>query len=74
MSLVSRDAIDGTDVWKTVAFMLLDSLVRLSQYERQPAVITAMSRTGFTRGFVHGIKETDLQLQAVLKPDPGKFC
>jgi nuclear pore complex protein Nup205 len=71
VSLVSRDAIDGTDVWKTVAFMLLDSLVRLSQFERQPAVVIAMSRTGFTHGFVHGIKETDLQLQAVLKPDPG---
>ena len=71
MSLISRDAIDGTDVWKTVAFMLMDSLVRLSQFERQPAVITAMSRSGFTRGFVYGIKETDLQLQAVLKPDPG---
>lgn len=71
VALVSRDAIDGTDVWKTVAFMLLDSLVRLSQFERQPAVITVMSRSGFTRGFVHGVKETDSQLQAVLKPDPG---
>ena len=72
VALVSRDAIDGTDVWKTVAFMLLDSLVRLSQFERQPAVITSMARSGYTRGFVHGVKETDLQLQAVLKPDPGK--
>ncbi|EKM52358.1 uncharacterized protein PHACADRAFT_164266 [Phanerochaete carnosa HHB-10118-sp] len=73
VSLVSRDAIDGTDVWKTVAFTLLDSLVRLSQAERQPAVITAMSRSGFTRGFISGVKGSDLQLQAVLKPDPDEL-
>lgn len=71
VALVSRDAIDGTDVWKTVSFMLLDSLVRLAHFERQPAVLTAMSRPGFLRGFVFGVKESDLALQSVLKPDPG---
>lgn len=71
VALVARDAIDGTDVWKTVAFMLLDALVRLAQFERQPAVVAAMARSGFARSFVHGVKEADVQLQAVLKPDPG---
>ncbi|KAF9815688.1 hypothetical protein IEO21_04405 [Rhodonia placenta] len=67
---VSRDAIDGPEVWRTVAFILLDSLVRLSETEKHPAVLQALSRHGFLAGFVSGFKESDLRLQAVLKPDP----
>ena len=26
---IARDAIDGTEVWKTIAFMLLDAIVQL---------------------------------------------
>ncbi|KZT66755.1 hypothetical protein DAEQUDRAFT_767725 [Daedalea quercina L-15889] len=69
--VVSRDAIDGTEVWKTVAFMLLDSLVRLARWEKHtPTVLQALTRHGFLAGFVGGLKESDLRLQAVLKPDP----
>ncbi|KAF7795183.1 hypothetical protein EIP86_006332 [Pleurotus ostreatoroseus] len=70
VSLVSRDAIDGAEVWKTVAFVLLDSLVRLSLTEKQPFVFAALSRPGFIAGFVQGLKESDVRLQGVLKPDP----
>ncbi|EMD35026.1 hypothetical protein CERSUDRAFT_125016 [Gelatoporia subvermispora B] len=70
VSTLSRDAIDGSEVWKTVAFMLLDSLVRLSRLERNTAVFQALSRHGFLGGFCQGLKESDLRLQAVLKPDP----
>ncbi|KAI0944532.1 hypothetical protein AcW1_002214 [Taiwanofungus camphoratus] len=70
VAIVSRDAIDGTEVWKTIAFMLLDSLVRLSRSERQSIVLQALTRHGFLSGFVGGLKEADLRLQAVLKPDP----
>ena len=69
---VSRDAIDGTEVWKTVAFMLLDSIVRLSRWEKYaPTVFQALARHGFLAGFIVGLKESDNRLQAVLKPDPG---
>ncbi|KAH9929472.1 nucleoporin Nup186/Nup192/Nup205 [Fomitopsis serialis] len=69
--IVSRDAIDGTEVWKTVAFMLLDSLVRLARWEKHtPTVLQALARHGFLAGFVSGLKESDSRLQAVLKPDP----
>ncbi|EJF60131.1 hypothetical protein DICSQDRAFT_171358 [Dichomitus squalens LYAD-421 SS1] len=70
IAIVSRDAIDGTEVWKTVAFMLLDSLVRLSRWEKHSSTLAALARQGFLAGFVRGLKESDLVLQAVLKPDP----
>ncbi|KAJ6447636.1 nucleoporin Nup186/Nup192/Nup205 [Mycena sanguinolenta] len=67
---ISRDAIDGSEVWKTIAFMLLDSLVQLSGAEKQHVVLSALVRHGILTNFVRGIKESDLRLQAVLKPDP----
>ncbi|KAI0651312.1 nucleoporin Nup186/Nup192/Nup205 [Trametes meyenii] len=70
IAIVSRDAIDGTEVWKSVAFMLLDSLVRLSRWEKHSSSLTALTRQGFLGGFVRGLKESDLVLQTVLKPDP----
>ncbi|KAL1938972.1 hypothetical protein VTO73DRAFT_11125 [Trametes versicolor] len=70
VATVSRDAIDGTEVWKTVAFMLLDSLVRLSRWEKHSSPLAALTRQGFLGGFVRGLKESDLMLQTVLKPDP----
>ncbi|KAJ7079559.1 nucleoporin Nup186/Nup192/Nup205 [Mycena belliarum] len=70
IATISRDAIDGSEVWKTVAFMLLDSLVQLSGLEKQHVVLTALVRHGILTNFVRGIKESDIRLQSVLKPDP----
>ncbi|THU93859.1 hypothetical protein K435DRAFT_829411 [Dendrothele bispora CBS 962.96] len=67
---ISRDAIDGTEVWRTVAFMLLDSLVQLSAMEKSHPVLTHLVRHGILANFVQGLKESDFLLQAVLKPDP----
>ena len=68
---VSRDAIDGTEVWKTVAFMLLDATVQLSSLEKQHIVLSALNRHGILSNFVRSIKDSDSRLQAVLKPEPG---
>ncbi|KAJ7160759.1 nucleoporin Nup186/Nup192/Nup205 [Mycena filopes] len=70
IATISRDAIDGSEVWKTIAFMLLDSLVQLSGLEKQHIVLSALVRHGILTNFVRGIRESDLRLQAVLKPDP----
>ncbi|KAF9074489.1 nucleoporin Nup186/Nup192/Nup205 [Rhodocollybia butyracea] len=67
---ISRDAIDGSEVWRTVAFMLLDSLIQLSALEKQHPVLTPLVRQGILSNFVQGIKESDFLLQSVLKPDP----
>ncbi|KAK0478734.1 nucleoporin Nup186/Nup192/Nup205 [Armillaria novae-zelandiae] len=70
VTMISRDAIDGTEVWKTVAFMLLTSLCQLSAAEKQYSVLLCLVRHGILSNFVHGVAESDLLLQSVLKPDP----
>ncbi|KAF8130340.1 nucleoporin Nup186/Nup192/Nup205 [Boletus edulis] len=60
VSTISRDAIDGTEVWKTVAFMLLDSLAHLCRADKSRTLVS----------FVRGLKEAEMHLQYVLKPDP----
>ena len=72
ITIIARDAIDGTEVWKTVAFMTLDSLVQLSHSEKPHIVLSALVRHGILTNFVRGLKESDMRLQTVLKPDPGK--
>ncbi|KAJ7082267.1 hypothetical protein B0H15DRAFT_994091 [Mycena belliarum] len=42
-ALPSRDAIDGSEVWKTVALMLLDFLFQLPRLEKQHVVLPALS-------------------------------
>ena len=69
--LVCRDAIDGSEVWKSAAFTLLDSLVRLSRLHRQHKILSVLARQGYLQNFVSGLKEADEELQMVLKPDPG---
>ncbi|KAJ7584798.1 nucleoporin Nup186/Nup192/Nup205 [Mycena floridula] len=70
VTTIARDAIDGTEVWRTVAFMLMDSLIQLSGLEKQHVVLTTCVRHGILANFVAGVKESDLLLQGVLKPDP----
>jgi nuclear pore complex protein Nup205 len=71
VSLISTDAIDGMEVWRTVSFTLLDSLVGLSRSERPHRVLNILSRRGYLQNFVQGIKDADIQLQQVLRPDPS---
>jgi len=73
IGVVSRDAIDGSEVWKSIAFMLLDAVVQLSSLERQHVVLSSLNRQGILSNFVQSLKELDSRLQAVLKPDPGKY-
>ncbi|KAG8742094.1 hypothetical protein FRC10_002030 [Ceratobasidium sp. 414] len=67
---VCRDAVDGSDVWKTVAFTFLESLIRVSRLEKQHRVLNIMARQGFLQHFVQSVTEGGEQLVAVLKPDP----
>ncbi|KAJ8091309.1 hypothetical protein PM082_015027 [Marasmius tenuissimus] len=70
VQIISRDAIDGTEVWRKVAFMLLDSLVQLSSSDKHHPIPDSVVRQGILSNFVQGLGETDLLLQSVLKPDP----
>ena len=73
ITTIARDAIDGTEVWKTIAFMLLDATVQLSSHEKQHVVLSALTRHGVLSNFVRSLKDSDSRLQSVLKPDPGEF-
>ncbi|KAF9054278.1 nucleoporin Nup186/Nup192/Nup205 [Panaeolus papilionaceus] len=73
VSVISRDAVDGTEVWKTVAFMLLDATVQLSSLEKPHVALSALSRHGMLANFVRSLKDSDGRLQAVLKPDPEEL-
>ncbi|KAG6331906.1 hypothetical protein ID866_7182, partial [Astraeus odoratus] len=70
ITAISRDAIDGTEVWKTVAFTLMDALVNLCRGDKSRTLFTTLVRYGYLSNFVRGIKEAESQLQYVLKPDP----
>ena len=73
MATIAKDAVDGTEVWKTVAFTLLESLARLSRLDSKHSVINALDRYGLLVNFVHGLRDADESLQSVLRPDPGTF-
>ncbi|KIK97850.1 hypothetical protein PAXRUDRAFT_824522 [Paxillus rubicundulus Ve08.2h10] len=70
ITTISRDAIDGTEVWKTVAFMLLDSLTHLCRMEKSRTLLSTLVRYGVLQNFVRGLKDAETHLQYVLKPDP----
>ncbi|KAG2127910.1 uncharacterized protein EDB93DRAFT_1256835 [Suillus bovinus] len=70
VTIISQDAIDGTEVWKTVAFMLLDSLAQLCRSDKSRMFLTSLVRYGILSNFVQGLKEAEPQIQYVLKPDP----
>ncbi|KIJ60466.1 hypothetical protein HYDPIDRAFT_98637 [Hydnomerulius pinastri MD-312] len=70
VTTIARDAIDGTEVWKTVAFMLLDSLIHLCRTEKSRTLLSTLVRYGVLSNFVRGLKEAEMHLQYVLKPDP----
>ncbi|KAG9311042.1 hypothetical protein JVU11DRAFT_8940 [Chiua virens] len=56
VSTISRDAIDGTEVWKTVAFMLLDSLAHLCRADKSRTMLSTLVRHGVLSNFVRGFE------------------
>jgi nuclear pore complex protein Nup205 len=71
MPVLCRDSIDGSEVWKTVSFTLLETLVRLSRIQRQHRSLHLLARGGYLNNFAVGLKEADEELQSLLTPDPG---
>ncbi|KAI9456736.1 hypothetical protein HD554DRAFT_1843091 [Boletus coccyginus] len=67
VSTISCDAIDGSEVWKTVAFMLLDSLAHLCRADKSRTLLSSMVRYGLLSNFVRGLKEAEMHLQYVLR-------
>ncbi|KIY63736.1 hypothetical protein CYLTODRAFT_493667 [Cylindrobasidium torrendii FP15055 ss-10] len=67
LQTISRDAIDGSDVWKTVAYSVLTVL---SDLDKDRQVLSHLLRQGVLGSFVSSVREKDADLMGVLRPDP----
>ena len=70
--IVCRDAIDGSEVWKTVSLTLLGMLVHLTCHERSQRVLSTMVKGGFLQTIVGSIAETSDELVRVLQPNTSE--
>ncbi|KAK4058181.1 hypothetical protein OIO90_000920 [Microbotryomycetes sp. JL221] len=71
LPIICRDAAVGHEVWRTVAFTVLDSLVMVAEEGRATSKLLAvLTRQGFLQSFVSSLKDAEADLQAVLSPDP----
>ncbi|KAH9442624.1 hypothetical protein Pst134EA_031739 [Puccinia striiformis f. sp. tritici] len=71
LPVISKDAIMGSKVWRSVAFTALDSLLMLSDRSRSGSKLMAVLwRNGFMKNFVDLVKDAEGDLLAVLEPDP----
>ncbi|KAM0793089.1 hypothetical protein ACM66B_000571 [Microbotryomycetes sp. NB124-2] len=71
LPVICRDAAVGHEVWRTVAFTVLDALVMVAEEGRATSKLMAvMTRQGFLQSFVSSFKDAEADLQAVLSPDP----
>ncbi|KAI7953569.1 hypothetical protein MJO28_006116 [Puccinia striiformis f. sp. tritici] len=71
LPVISKDAIMGSEVWRSVAFTALDLLLMLSDRSRSGSKLMAVLwRNGFMKNFVDLVKDAEGDLLAVLEPDP----
>jgi nuclear pore complex protein Nup205 len=79
--ILARDALDAIDIWRTVVYTLCD---KLSALETKPSrssgssgpnarALEILSRQGFLKTFVAGLRDMDMALQEVLRPDPSSL-
>ncbi len=74
ISDVCRDAFGGFEVWKTVSYTLLNSLVHLTRSTRDQKLVSQLLSDGFVLNLVRTIPVSDLELRDALQVDPGEFC
>lgn len=73
LPVVCRDAAVGHEVWRTVAFTVLDAFMALAEAGRVSSKMLAiLAKQGYLNNFVASLKDSEAELQAVLQPDPGQ--
>ncbi|KAL5524938.1 hypothetical protein ACEPAF_8807 [Sanghuangporus sanghuang] len=70
VTTISKDAMNGIDVWKTIAFTLLEILGRLSRLDSKQAFLNTLERYGLLSNFAHSIVDADSSLQDTLRSEP----
>ncbi|MCO5599973.1 hypothetical protein L7F22_054080 [Adiantum nelumboides] len=69
--IIARDALDASDVWRTVAFTLFDRLCSIQQpHSSRNVLVDILNKKGYLKSFVANLREMDVDLQQVLRPDP----
>jgi nuclear pore complex protein Nup205 len=69
--IICRDALDGSEIWKTVAYAALETLLAASASDRSHRLVGILYRNGYLQSFVQSLKDTENDLRAVMAPDPG---
>ncbi|BGP04990.1 hypothetical protein JCM10049v2_000792 [Rhodotorula toruloides] len=71
LPVVCRDAAVGHEVWRTVAFTVLDSLAGIAEQARATSkVLGILTKQGYLQNFVASLKDAEADLLATLQPDP----
>ncbi|KPV78555.1 uncharacterized protein RHOBADRAFT_51011 [Rhodotorula graminis WP1] len=71
LPVVCRDAAVGHEVWRTVAFTVLDALVAIADEGRATSkVLGLLAKQGYLQNFIAALKDAEADLQATLQPDP----
>ncbi|KAJ9479261.1 hypothetical protein PHBOTO_002738 [Pseudozyma hubeiensis] len=81
MDVLGRDALDASDLSKTIAFTLLDKLCALdapstsatSHRRGGSRCLDLLDRKGYIKSFVTALRDSDLALQETLRPDPASL-
>ncbi|KAJ1033094.1 hypothetical protein NDA16_000372 [Ustilago loliicola] len=81
MDVLGRDALDASDLSKTIAFTLLDKLCALDAPSSSSAssrrggsrCLDLLDRKGYIKSFVTALRDSDLALQETLRPDPASL-
>ncbi|TIB02516.1 hypothetical protein E3P96_02113 [Wallemia ichthyophaga] len=68
--IICRDCVDGSEVWKTVAFSVLDGLVALSSKSGSHAPLNIIVKHGFLRNFIQSVKDREDVLINIIQNDP----
>ena len=81
MDVLGRDALDASDLSKTISFTLLDKLCALdappssnvSSRRGGSKCLDLLDRKGYIKSFVTALRDSDLALQETLRPDPASL-
>lgn len=71
LPIICRDAAVGHEVWRTVAFTVLDAIVAVAEEGKAISkVLSILTKQGYLTSFVNAFKDMEAELQAALQPDP----
>lgn len=81
MDVLGRDALDASDLSKTIAFTLLDKLCALDAPSSANSAsrrggsrcLDLLDRKGYIKSFITALRDSDLALQETLRPDPASL-